>query len=172
MKLKILSTLALTSAFVLTPLAKADSVIFESHVGDTYTYDLQIDNHGAVFILDGFEITGLSGVTDATLSGALANDFTFGGVAFSSDNVTVGAILGGTGYLLRNPTDIGTLTVTSTSLPGVADFAILDSNGFNYGIVEGPVGNPPAATPEPSSLVLLGSGLLGVAGAARRKLRS
>jgi PEP-CTERM motif len=170
--LKFLGILALASAFVLIPTAKADSVIFESQVGNTYTYDLRIDNYGAAFILDGFQITGLSGVTGATLSGALGDVFNpLGGVAFDADSVTVGTIAGYTGILFHNPTDIDTLTITSAALAGDANFSILDSNGFNCGEVVGPVGDP-APAPEPSSLVLLGSGLLGVAGAARRKFLS
>lgn len=167
---KTLVTLALTlSAFVLTPLAKADSIILESQVGDTYTYDLQIDNYGAVFLLDGFSITGLSGVTDATLSGQLASLFNpLGGVAYTPTSVSVGTVFGLT-FSPSSPYSIGTLTITSTALPGDADFSILDSNGLFNGSVVGPT-DPTAPTPEPSSLLLLGTGLLSAAGVARKKL--
>ncbi|CAN5415932.1 hypothetical protein BH10ACI4_BH10ACI4_37540 [soil metagenome] len=166
---KLFALVALASAMVLTPLAKADSIIFNSHVGNTYTYDLQIDDHGAAFVLDGFTITGLSGVTDADLSGRLALVFNpLGGVSFTSNSVTVATIFGVTASFTA-PYSIGTLTVTSTSLPGLANFAILDSNGFFSGTVQGPVNSP---VPEPSTLLMMGTGLIGAAGAARRKFLS
>jgi hypothetical protein len=170
MKFRIFALAALVSGLVFTPLAKADSVIFESQSGNNYTYDLQIDNHGASFLLDGFSITGLSGVTNATLSGQLANLFDpLGGVSFDSNEVSVGTLYGVT--VSRNQVySLGTLTITSTSLPGIADFVIDDTNGNFRGTVTGPTGSDPSPVPEPSSLVLLGSGLLAAAGATRRKL--
>jgi len=169
MKFPILALVAIVSGLVFTPLAKADSVIFESQSGNNYTYDLQIDNYGAAFLLDGFSITGLSGVTDATLSGKLAQLFDpLGGVAFDSNDVTVGTLFGVT-VSRKDIYSIGTLTITSTALPGLADFFIEDSNGQFCGTVLGPTGDP-SPVPEPSSFVLLGSGLLAAAGAARRKL--
>jgi hypothetical protein len=169
MKLKSAVLAVLTSAFVLTPLAKADSIIFESHTGDTYTYDLQINSRGATFLLDGFSITGLSGVTDADLTGQLANLFDpLGGVSFNSDSVSVGTFYGVT-VSRNNPYSIGTLTITSAALPGVADFSIDDSNGYFVGTVTGPT-DPMSPTPEPSSLLLFGTGLVAAAGAVRRKL--
>ena len=170
MKIKLLSLAVLASALILPSAAKADSVIFESQTGNAYTYDLQIDNYGAAFILDGFTITGLQGVTNATLSGQLAAVFNpLGGVSFDSDSVTV-ATLFGVSIGKTDPYSIGTLTIFSNALPGDANFTILDSNGLFCGDVVGPTGGDPSVTPEPSTLLLLGTGLISAAGMARRKL--
>lgn len=170
MKIKLLAIALLASAFAFTPLAKADSINFVSQVGDNYTYDLQLDNHGAAFLLSGFTISGLSGVTDATLQGKLAQVFEpLGGIAFDAADVYVGTVFGVT-FSRKDTYSIGTLTITSAALPGLADFFISDSNGQFCGTVTGPTGSDPSPVPEPSSLILLGTGLLAAAGATRRKL--
>lgn len=163
MKIKLFVVALLASAFAFAPMAKADSVTLESQTGNTYTYDLTLDSYVTGFVFSGFELTGLSGVTDATLSGNLAQNF---GVTFDADSVLVGTIATIEAGI-HIPFSVGTLTVTSLSAPGDVDFSILDSNGLSQGQVEGPTGSP---VPEPSSIVLLGSGLLAAAGVVRRKL--
>lgn len=170
MKTKLVTFALALSALILTPLAKADSIVFESHTGNTYTYDLEIDTYTATFAFDGFVISGLSGVTDAQLSGQLASLFNPGVLIFTSNSVSVGALYGQT--MSKNaPYDVGTLTITSDVGPGPANFVLDDSNGAFCGTVIGPA-DPPSTVPEPSSLALLGTGLFAAAGIARRKIFS
>ena len=171
MKTKLVTFALALSALILTPLAKADSIVFESHVGNTYTYDLEIDTYSATFLFDGFVINGLSGVTNAQIGGDLATLFNpLGGISFTSTSVSVGTLYGQT--LSKNaPYDIGTLTITSDVGPGPVNFVLDDSNGAFCGTLVGPA-DPPAAVPEPSSLALLGTGLFAAAGIARRKIFS
>ncbi|ADV81216.1 PEP-CTERM sorting domain-containing protein [Terriglobus saanensis] len=162
MKLKLLSPLILGLCLVFSPLAKADSITLESHVGNTYTYDLTLDSNFNVFILDGFSLTGLSGVTNATLSGKLDKLFD---ISFNSTSVLV-ATIAGISASFHAPYSIGTLTLTSAAKTGMVDFTILDSNGLSCGKVGGPA---LAATPEPGSLFLLGTGALVVMGSMKRR---
>ncbi|MEO6982617.1 MAG: PEP-CTERM sorting domain-containing protein, partial [Edaphobacter sp.] len=157
MKFKLLSLVALTTALVLTPLAKADSITFVSHVGNDYTYDLTLDHSGTLFIPGGFTLTGLTGVTNASLSGQLDNIFD---IAFQNASTVVVGTLLGVSYNRHVPYSIGTLTLTSIASPGLANFSILDSHGVFCGTVTGPDSSP---VPEPSSLFLLGTGILAAA---------
>jgi hypothetical protein len=167
LKIKLFAVALLASAFAFAPIAKADSVTFVSQVGDNYTYDLTLDNHLTAFIPGGFTLSGLSGITNATLSGSL--DKIFDIVFENATTVTVGTLAGVSYDFGKLPYSIGTLTLTSIADPGLTNFSILDSNGIFVGTVTGP-NSDPSPVPEPSSFVLLGSGLLAAAGAARRKL--
>lgn len=166
LKIKLFAIALLASAFAFAPLAKADSITFVSQVGDNYTYDLTLDHSGTLFIPGGFTLTGLSDVTGATLSGKLDKLFD---IVYENANTIVVGTLAGISYNRNTPYSIGTLTITSLASPGLTDFSILDSHGIYCGTVTGPDGDP-SPVPEPSSFVLLGSGLLAAAGAARRKL--
>lgn len=79
---------------------------------------------------------------------------------------------GGTGVLPGQNSD--TLVVYTNATNFVAggltfqDGATANDPGF---VALGPTGSPAAVTPEPSSIVLLGTGLVSVAGFARRKFR-
>ena len=167
---KLYASLCLAAALVLAPAAKADSITYESHVGNTYTYDLTLDNHNTLFLFDGFTLSGLSGITGASLSGELGQYFDI--TYFDATTVDVGTAFAYIHESGKLPVSIGTLTLTSTSTAGLADFFILDSNGSFEGTVTGPTTPSNSPVPEPSTLAMMGTGLLAAAGAARRKFLS
>jgi hypothetical protein len=164
------SFLALALVLISSSTAKADSVTFETYnaVNHSYTYDITFDQHLTTFFLSGFELTGLKGVTNAVLSGKLDQDF---GVSFTSTTVDVGTIFNIEAGK-KVPFSVGTLTVYSLFTPGNVEYSLLDSAGLFCGSVTGPKDPATSPVPEPSTLMMLGTGLLGAAGSLRRKLRS
>ncbi len=116
------------------------------------------------------------------MDGATIN-FTFGhGSSFLDGTVTLDSIIGGTNL----PRFIGGLYITSTNIPGFSngEYADMDFSvylGSNPLIDDVYAGSAPsttgplssgefAATPEPSSIALFGSGVLALAAALKRKL--
>ena len=161
------SLFALACALVVIPSAKADSITFDSYsaTNNTYTYEVTFNKSPTTFFLNGFSLTGLNGVTNAVVSDKLGQSF---GVIFNSTSVLVGTVYTiETG--LQVPFSVGTLTVYSLTAPGVANYALHDGNGLFKGSVEGPATSP---VPEPSTLLMLGTGLIGAAGTLRRKFLS
>jgi hypothetical protein len=64
----------------------------------------------------------------------------------------------------------GTYVTFALSIPGLSSATQLSNLSLWYGTAA-PDGPPPPQTPEPASMFLLGTGLLGIGGAIRKKIR-
>lgn len=143
-------------------------------VGEVYNFTYGIDSSG----VGTFKIRGSDNQPEASLewgstpetSLLLGNTLqihakdavavTFGGISVSGDPANRWGV--DYGYLSIDP-------INGFSLEGTIKFNALGTGGSSQGVTI-TAGNIPAAVPEPATMILLGSGLLGLVG-LRKKLR-
>ncbi len=171
--LRCVTALFVVGGSILT--AKADTLTLESDSGNIYIYDLTVNFIDSGFTFEGqplyepdftsLEMTGLAGVTGVTASG----DYLTCG--FTSNQVDC-SISGSYNLMFfSGPMVLSELSITSTAAPGTVAFSIVDSSG-DSGSVIGPAASsgPPSPTPEPSALVLVGTGIATTLWARRRRV--
>jgi PEP-CTERM motif len=157
---------------VLVRMSRADSIVLTSPAPGVYGYGFELDpgSPGLMAVTgDTLTFTGLFGVTGASAAP---------GIGFTSTFTSTSATFTETGGGASSPNNPGSTPIilpdfffidsADTTIGSVSYVATTSNQGVLSGTAEGPVA-PAPAVPEPSSLILASSGLLGLAGIARRK---
>ena len=153
----------------------ADSILLTSSGSGVYGYGIEADPGSPGLVAatgDSLTFTGLFGVTGASAAP---------GIGFTATFTPTSVVFTETGSGANSPSNPGStpaifpdfffIDSADTTVGNVSYVATTANMGVLSGTALGPVTpvTPPPAVPEPSSLILAGSGLLGFAGAARRK---
>lgn len=152
--------------------SRADSIVLTSSSPGFYGYGIELDpgSPGIMAVTgDSLTLTGLFGVTGGSAAPNLGFTTTFTPTSVTFTETGSGASTpnnpGSTPVILN---DFFFVDSTDLTVGSVSYVATTSNQGVLSGTAQGPV-TPPSPVPEPSSLILAGSGLLGLAGIGRRK---